>query len=282
VCLITQFLYRLTQNSPAGFITWTTTIIASIPLGMLMSLESGRSGATGPVMYPTIIGLFAQFLGISVSFPAIWVPSYLLLGGSRTGAVPAMRPYAAVYLLPPIIALTYLAFNLDPASNHWTLTAGTLGGPLLPMLSLLLWRLKPKAAADVTPQDVSRGAIASSNCYLIVSVVSMAMWGTVLRAIMSEYGLSLDAMKAGLWFDADPAVRFMVIDAFVLFAGALAYVASVDPIDSVASLLVSPIIGPGASVGLMLWGHERLRDGKVKAALRIASEQKQMQQKKKK
>ena len=89
-------------------------------------------------------------------------------------------------------------------------------------------------------------------------------------------------MKAGLWFDADPSVRFMVIDAVVLFAGALAYVASVDPIDSVAALLISPIIGPGASVGLMLWGHERLRDGKVKAALKIASEQKQIQAKKKK
>ena len=281
-CLITQFIYRLTQNSPAGFISWTTTIVASIPLGMLMSLESGRSGAKGPVLYPTIIGLLAIVLGISVSFPVIWVPSYLLLGGSRTGAVPSLRPYVAVYLLPPIIALTYLAFNLDPASNEWTLTAGILGGPLLPMLSLLLWRLKPKAAADVTPQDVSRGAIASSNCYLIVSFVSMAMWGTVLRAILGEYGLSSDAMKAGLWFDADPSVRFMVIDAVVLFAGALAYVASVDPIDSVAALLISPIIGPGASVGLMLWGHERLRDGKVKAALKIASEQKQLKAKKKK
>ena len=282
VCMITQFIYRLTQNGPAGFIAWTTTIVASIPLGMLMSVESGRSGAKGPVLYPTIIGLLAQFLGISVSFPVIWVPSYLLLGGSRTGAVPSLRPYVAVYLLPPIIALTYLAFNLDPASYEWTLTAGTLGGPLLPMLSLLLWRLKPKAAADVTPEDVSRGAIASSNCYLIVSFVSMAVWGTVLRAIREEYGLSSDAMKAGLWFDADPSVRFMVIDAVVLFACALAYVASVDPIDSVAALLISPIIGPGASVGLMLWGHERLRDGKVKAALKIASEQKQIQAKKKK
>ena len=282
VGIITQFIYRLTQNGPAGFIAWTTTIVASLPLGMLMSVESGRSGAKGPVLYPTIIGLLAQFLGISVSFPVIWVPGYLLLGGSRTSAVPSLRPYVAVYLLPPIIALTYLAFNLDPASYEWTLTAGTLGGPLLPMLSLLLWRLKPKSAADVTPQDVSRGAIASSNCYLIVSFVSMAVWGTVLRAILEEYGLSSDVMKAGLWFDADPSVRFMVIDAVVLFAGALAYVASVDPIDSVAALLISPIIGPGASVGLMLWGHERLRDGKVKAALKIASEQKQIQAKKKK
>lgn len=281
VCLITQFLYRLTQNGPAGFITWTATIVASLPLGMLMSLESGRSGAKGPVMYPTIVGLLAQFLGISVSFPVVWVPSYLLLGGSRTGAVPTLRPYAAVYLLPPIVALTYLAFNLDPASYQWTLTAGILGGPLLPLLSLLLWKLKPKAADAVTPQDVSRGAIASSNCYLIVSVVAMAMWVTVLRASFAEYGLSSDAMKAGMWFDADPAVRFMVLDAVVLFAGALAYVASVDPVDAAAALLISPIIGPGASVGLMLWGHERLRDGKVQAALKIAEEQKQLTKKSK-
>lgn len=273
VCLITQFIYTLRQSSPAGFITWTTTILIAIPLGLLTAIEAGRSGAKGPVRYPTVIGLLAQFLGISVSFPVVWLPSYLLLGGSRTGAVPALRPYAAVYLMPPSVVLTYLIFNLDTSTYPWTLSAGLLGGPPLAMVTLLLWRLKPKPAEAVTPRDVSRGAVASANCYLIASFVAFCMWVTVLKEILTEYGLSLDAMKDGMWYSANGAVRFMVIDAGVLFASALCYVASVDPVDAVASALISPVIGPGASLGLMLWGHERLREGKIKAEL-VGSEDK--------
>jgi hypothetical protein len=72
-------------------------------------------------------------------------------------------------------------------------------------------------------------------------------------------------MWNALWVNADPCVKFLAVDAIGLFLGALLYIASVDPVDAVAALFLSPGLGPGAACGLMLWGHERVRTEKATA-----------------
>jgi hypothetical protein len=62
-------------------------------------------------------------------------------------------------------------------------------------------------------------------------------------------------------------VKFMTVDAIGLFLGAILYIASVDPVDAVAALLLSPGLGPGAACGLMVWGHERVRQEKAVAIM---------------
>lgn len=89
------------------------TIATILPVGILMNVEAGRSGAKGPIRYPTLIGFVSIFLAISVSFPLVWVPSFLLFGGSKTGAVLPKRAYASLYLAIPGVVFTILAFRVD-------------------------------------------------------------------------------------------------------------------------------------------------------------------------
>lgn len=150
-------------NAPAGFIVWAATIATILPVGILVHVEAGRSGAKGPVRYPTLLGFVSVFVAISVSFPLVWVPGFLLLGGSRAGAVPPKRAYASLYLSVPGAVLTCLAFTVDTSTYQWTVLAGLLGGPLLVLSSLLLWGMDYKG--DVTPKQVAQGAIATSRVY---------------------------------------------------------------------------------------------------------------------
>jgi hypothetical protein len=258
VCIITQFLHRLTQNTPAGLITWVSTIAASFPVSVLMLAEGGRAGAGGIIRYPTLIGLMMQFLGVSVIFPLVWVPGYLLLSSSRTGPVLSRRIYIGLVItLLPATLLTFFTFTLTPASYPWTLCAGILGGPILPLSSLLLWGMEPTKVTDASA--VVAGARATANAYLFASICGFLAWMVVVHAALDTYELDPFALWDAVWTNADGSVRFMTIDAGILFLALIVYIASKDLTDALAALLVSPILGPGASCGLILWMNECVR-----------------------
>jgi len=273
VCLVTQFVYRLVTHSPAGFLVWTATISTILPVGILMNIEAGRSGVSGPVRYPTLIGFVSIFLAVSVSFPLVWVPGFLLFGGSKAGAVLPKRAYAALYLSLPGAVLTVLVFMVDTSTYQWTMIAGLLGGPLLVLTSLLLWRMEPKGQA--TPEQVAQGAIATSRAFAVSSLMAFGFWIAILYVAYQEYGLDYEALLNALWIEADPCVKFMTVDAVVLFLAAVLYIASVDPIDAFVALLLSLGLGPGAACGLMLWGHERVRTAKAMAIVEQIEQKKQ-------
>lgn len=264
VCIMTQFVHRLVRNPPTGLIVWVSTIVTALPVGILMNIEAGRTGAKGLVRYPTFLGFVSILVAVSVSFPLLWVPGFLLLGGSKTGAVMPKRAYASLYLSIPMAVFSYFAFAIDPNSYEWKVLTGLLGGPLLVLAPLLLWGMEYKEG-NVTPQQVAQGAIASSRVYLVVSLVALGFWVAIVRIIYEAYGLDVTAMWNALWVNADPCVKFLAVDAIGLFLGALLYIASVDPVDAVAALFLSPGLGPGAACGLMLWGHERVRTEKATA-----------------
>lgn len=265
-CILTQFVYRLVTNSPPGLIVWVATIITSLPITILMYVEAGRSGAKGLVRYPTLLTVVSVLVAVSVSFPLLWVPGFLLLGGSKTGAVMPKRAYASLYLTIPMAALTYFVFAIDTSKYEWTALTGLLGGPILVLAPLLLWGMEYKEA-NVTPKQVAQGAIASSRAYVVSSLIAFGFWIATVRIIYEAYGVDVTAMWNALWVTADPCVKFMAVDATGLFLGALLYIASIDPIDALAALLLSPGLGPGAACGLMLWGHERVRTEKAVAIM---------------
>ena len=111
VCLITQFLHALVLE-PAGLLSWGLTIGLALPVSVLWNAEAGRTGASGLVRWPTLLGLLGQFLGISVVFPALWLPAAWY--GKGDGAVSPARAYASIALAAPFISLTVALFALDP------------------------------------------------------------------------------------------------------------------------------------------------------------------------
>lgn len=267
VCMISQFVYRLVTNAPAGFITWMATIATFLPVGILINVEGGRSGAKGPVRYPTIIGFISILLAVSVSVPLVWVPSFLLLGGSRGGAVLPKRANGSLYLAVPVAILSILAFTVDVSTYQWTLIAGLVGGPLPVMSTLLLWGMEPKVGEVLNPKQVAQGAIATSNAFAVSSLVAFAFWMAILKVAYNEFGFDTIALWNALWTDADPCVQFMTIDAIVLYLGTVLYISAVDPIDGFVTLIATPLLGPGAACGLMFWGHERVRLAKATAVM---------------
>jgi len=288
-CLVTQFLHEMVapENAPAGLVAWTTTAAILLQTGLLVAIEAGRFGADryrfNPVAWPAAVGLVSVLLGVGVVFPLIWLPSFLLMGGGgggcgsiagdtdvddcsrRDGAVSRLRPYTAVCLSLPTVALTVLAFRLDPSTYEWTVVAGLLGGPIATLPSAILGWMGPPPSERATHADVSRGAVSCGRAYLLTSALSLGLWVAAVRSAAAAYGPFFrgDAAAAacsGLWTDAVPAVRIVTADGAVLFGAALCYIASVDPVDAIAVVLASVVVGPGAALGVILWGHERLRD----------------------
>mmetsp|Transcript_14538 Transcript_14538/g.42599 ORF Transcript_14538/g.42599 Transcript_14538/m.42599 type:complete len:810 (+) Transcript_14538:54-2483(+) len=247
VCIITQFLHALAAE-PAGVLAWGLTIGLALPATVLWNAESGRGGAKGLVRYPTALGLLGQLLGISVVFPALWLPAAAY--GKGSGAVRPARAYASIALAAPFLSLSVALFALEPASRAWTVCAGLLGGPGVALLPLLL-SLIPAPAAE----QAAAGARALSRAYAAAAALAFVGYTANLCLAGLAFGSPRAAVGA-LWAEAPPAVAFMSIDAGVLFLGLLLHLASTSPAEALAALLASPLVGPGAACALMLSRRE--------------------------
>lgn len=270
VCIITQFLNSLVTNHPEGMITWGSTMISCLPALLVMTIEGGRSGSRGIVRYPTVLGLLGQILGISVAFPLFWVPGCLLLssGPARGGATLSRRAYAGLVLAIPCIACTAFAFVLDPSSRPWRVFVGMLGGPILPMLSLVLWGMEVPNDKRSDPQVVADGAVASQRAYLAVGAVGLGWWWAIIvPKILGVYGLDPVVIWSAIWTAAHPSVKFMTIDAVVLWLGMVMYIAAEDLFGAFVALVTAPLLGPGASCVVALWGREKMREAVAKKAV---------------
>ena len=232
VCLITQFLHALVLE-PAGLLSWGLTIGLALPVSVLWNAEAGRTGASGLVRWPTLLGLLGQFLGISVVFPALWLPAAWY--GKGDGAVSPARAYASIALAAPFISLTVALFALDPTSRAWTVCAGLLGGPAIALLPLLL-NLVPAPAVAVAfdefpsagalvAKQAAAGAKALGHAYALAGVLAFMGYAANVYLASLSY-TSLGAACTALWAEATPAVAFMTIDAGVLFLGLLLHLAS--------------------------------------------------------
>jgi hypothetical protein len=255
VCIITQFLLALVQQ-PAGLLAWGVIAGIALPASVLMITEAGRGGASGPVKFPTPILVLGQILGISVVFPAAWLPAYAVGGGG--GAVSTARAKAACVLSLPFAALTVALFVLDTTSYAWTVTAGVLGGPLVALGPLLLWSLAPPYPTD---EAVAAGADALRRSYATVGAVAMLGWAVNVWLACRTFD-SADSVWAALWSRAPPAVAFMTIDAGVLYLGVLlaVLVGGDGGVAGVATALaLTPVLGPGGACAFVLAKREGRR-----------------------
>jgi len=250
VCVITQFLFKLSQE-PAGFLTWGITIGLAIPSCLVFGIESGRAGAYGIVRYPGVLGLLSQILGISVVFPGLFVPGYSF--GEGQGAVNVRRVYISVFLLIPVVFLSVILFTVDTNSYVWTCAAGLAGGPLTPCLTLLYWMFDTQPKSETS--DIYKGCRASANAYTVAAILALVQWYINLYYAYISFETFSDMVSALWGSQSHPAVAFMTVDAVVLFLGLLLFLFLKCGITgSIKALLISPVLGPGAAVSLIL--HE--------------------------
>ena len=252
VCLMTQFLYQLTQSSTAGFLVWFGNLAAMQPVSVLMTVEAGRGGTRGPVRYPSIVFLLFQLLGISVVFPTVWIPAYCF--GRSDQAVSTTRAQVSVPLAFPVIILSILVFWLDTNSYAWQVCSGILSSPMLALLPALLYGLP--APKDGSRDIIKKGTEATCKAYLRSSIIAFSIWWFILHKVWSSYygygrgGMIADSTSSlwkDLWTEANPAVAFMTIDCLVLWASMLLFIGYHNTTDAVTALLLTPLLGPGAS-----------------------------------
>jgi hypothetical protein len=272
VCLITQFLHELVQTKPAGALVWMTTMLVAVPVSVLMTIEAGRKDARGPVRYPMIVSLFYQIFGVSVIFPLVWIPSYIL--GRGSGGVSIARVYASIPLMLPGIVLSVLVFLLDIESALWTSCAGILGGPAIVLLNALLWVIKAPDPLDL--KAAKKSAEITTMAYAASGMVSLAAWlWLVFLVAIPHFGLNATKVYNSVWGEANPAVQFMTIDAMVLWLATLIVIAYQKDFAGLEALGLSFLFGPGAGPALVIAGlqvddearlNARNRQGQLEAA----------------
>jgi hypothetical protein len=252
VCFITQFLYQLTQNSPAGSLAWMTTFAISSPLSILMAVEAGRKDAKGLVRFPLIVALLYQILGISVVFPLVWIPSWIL--GRGTGGVNKYRTMVSVPMIFPMIILSGLIFWLDPRSSLWTSCAAIIGGPGICFLNAVYWGIPDPDPKDPTILKDSNER--SSMAFAFSGIIALGIWMWLVFIIaIPHYGFSLSAIYNDLWAEAPTdAVKFMTMDAGVLWLSGLIVLAYHNEFAGLEGVALSLVFGPGAGVALVLAG----------------------------
>eukprot|EP00816_Leptocylindrus_hargravesii_P012609 CAMPEP_0196819856 /NCGR_PEP_ID=MMETSP1362-20130617/72574_1 /TAXON_ID=163516 /ORGANISM="Leptocylindrus danicus, Strain CCMP1856" /LENGTH=323 /DNA_ID=CAMNT_0042198499 /DNA_START=118 /DNA_END=1086 /DNA_ORIENTATION=+ len=247
VCLITQFLLELRDTYPAGVLTWTGVILAAQPAGVLGIVEAGRNGARGYIRYSVLHGLLAQLFGISVMFPLLWVPAYVL--GRGSGPISTPRATAIIPMILPGTILTVAVFSLNTDSYGWTICAGMLGGPIIAMSPVFMWTDKPPTAATVT-KEVVHGSISSvQKAYTIVTILGTIVWIIAVYFVYDAYGSAgsfgaiIVKLWSDVWVDANASVAFMTIDTIVLYIAVLLAIAYQNFEKVAKALVLTPFMG---------------------------------------
>lgn len=260
VCLITQFLHQLTEQAPQGLLTWGSVVVVSFPVGVLMSLEAGRQNVKGPCRWPTLMGILTQLLGISVIFPALWVPSYTYSSSSSEsqGVVSSGLAKIVIFLSLPGAILSILVFCLDTDSTLWTTCAGILGGPVLPLIALTIL-LVPAPKGTVSSKMAQNTAYSSAVSFGLAGIASLVGWLYLVVVAFTNYGWDYTTLLNDIWFEAHPAVAFMTIDTGVLWIGLLLHIGSRSLRGMLEALLGSLVFGPGAACCVALASLEMER-----------------------
>jgi len=252
VCLITQFLFELVNTFPAGFLTWAGVIVVSLPVAAFANLEAGRAGARGPLRYPVAVGLLYQCFGVSVMFPMVWLPAFVLGEGHRGAPLTAFRVFASLPLALPGIVLTALVFLTDTDSQLWTSSAGMLGGPIVVCSGWVLWT-DASSRLVATKKNVAATSRATKQVYRVLGAAGFILWYVMVYVAWQAYGLSAGNLWNAIWSKANPSVQFMTIDTGVLYVAILMFIAyRGGEAKAAKALLLTAAVGPAAACCLTL------------------------------
>ena len=251
VCLITQFLLELRNTYPAGILSWGGVIVVSFPATLMSISAAGRRGGKGPIRYPTVLGLLYQLFGVSVMFPLVFNPSYML-GGPQFGVpVTKSRVIGGTALALPGVILTYLVFTVPTDNYLWTCSAGILGGPIIALSGLFLFTDK-SSTLEATPQNITTSNKALQKAYSLLAIVGFIFWYSLVYIGYQSYGLALDSLWRDIWTEAGPSVAFMTIDTGVLYLGILIFLAYQSEKKALKAAVFTPFVGPATAVCLAL------------------------------
>jgi len=231
--------------------------MVACPLTLLNLVAAGRKGAKGPVRYPTIFGLLFQLFGVSVIYPMLWVPSYIISSKESKLGVPTTNLriiYATILTLPGII-LTFLVFSADTDSRVWSISAAILGGPIIAMSGLALWFDKSSSLVATIP-NMTKSSDSIQKAYSLLSWLSFAMWACMVAIAYQTYA-SFGDMWSAIWVNAGPSVAFMTIDTIVLYLGMLIFIAYHSEKKALKALLLTPLLGPGSACSKAIKELER-------------------------
>lgn len=250
VCLITQFLLELRETYPAGLLTWGGVVVVALPLTLSNTIIAGRKGTKGPVIYPTVIGLLSQLFGVSVIFPLIYNPSFIFSGSKLGYPITNLRTVAGLVMALPITILTYLVFTAPTESYVWTVSAGTLGGPILAMVALTLWTDK-SSSMEATPQNIIKSSRAVQKAFSLLAIVGFGFWACLVAVAFRSYGLGIGKLWNDIWVEAGPSVKFMTIDTGVLYISSLLFIAYQSEWKAIRAFLLTPLVGPATAFSLV-------------------------------
>jgi len=244
VCTVTQFMYQLRDIYPGGYITWGLAVVGVLPLAVIATIEGGAAGAWGPIRYPICMGIVHQLLGMSVSLPLFWFPSYIW--GRGDGPASAWRVFMSIPVSLPAIIFSIAVFTVNVDSFVWRLSAGVLGGPALALVSGYL------LSYDTPPCEKSKDAVteyfdASIATYRLVTKISLAGYAGIAYLAYISYGVDVSAMWRDIFTEANASVAFLTIDYILIQVSVIfGYVAYRSWFEAVRAAILLPIVGPAA------------------------------------
>mmetsp|Transcript_38317 Transcript_38317/g.89114 ORF Transcript_38317/g.89114 Transcript_38317/m.89114 type:complete len:375 (-) Transcript_38317:48-1172(-) len=263
VCLITQFLYKLNQTHPQGVIVWGGVVLVSFPVALSSIYEAGRNGSRGPIRYPVVFGLLYQLFGVSVMYPLLWVPFYIFgraaVDSPRAGIHSNLRIWYSAVAVVPVVVLTMVVFMANPESYLWTVSAGILGGPGLPLMNLILYTDASASASPslvVSKERIDETSRRIQNIYGWMTGVSVIGWAYLVKVAVDAYvsdSVSVSVLAAfehlwrDIWTEANASVAFMTIDTGVFYLGLFLFVAYQCEAKAFKMLVLTPILGPGGA-----------------------------------
>jgi len=154
----------------------------------------------------------------------------------------------------PTIILTAIVFVADTNSYLWTLAAGTLGGPILPLVGALVWFDVPPSKDS--EDEIQVGKRAAALVYRVLMIFALLMHIILVYVISSVYGINLVVMFRAVWTDANASVAFMTVDCLILYSGICVYLAFRSGRAAIKAVALTPVLGPGAACCLVMAGME--------------------------
>lgn len=255
VCTTTQQLYQYIQEgSIAGLLLTGLKLLLQVPVTMTVVIEAGRQDNRGILLWPTLVSLLCYCLGTSVVFPSFWVVCYCLLGDNHyhnfeSGATDFSRGPLALLVSLPSAVLFLMTIYLDAESEAWSICAALMGSPLLPLLPLAAWTLRPPE--EVSNKEAILSAKTVATNYAILAGLSFFGWIGILLAYSTSYGITdFGKFWTEIWFS--PAVRALLVEVWTLSLAWMALIASRSEWSACEALLLAPLVGPGAAVAIEL------------------------------
>ncbi|CAL1153705.1 unnamed protein product [Cladocopium goreaui] len=254
-CILTQFILALVED-PAGMLAWGLIATLLFPLTLLMYVEAGRYGAKGLVKWPVLVLFLGQLLGISTSFPVLWLPA--VLWGQGSGVTSTGRIWMALLLLVPITLVELYIFFGSTATRAWTICAGLLTGPGLPFLGILLWPFPAPGSEKFSGAEQSIRLL--KGAYRACMLPAAAGYYFLIYHAYMNYATPKELLEA-LWGPkADGSVMFMTVDSCVLTLALFLYLIMTCPCSDVAlTCLLTPFLGPAAGICAALGQREAER-----------------------